>query len=387
MELDRILFFISSLRRGGAEHHLVDLCRYMKRVSITPAVCSLSPNEGGLETTLLEEGVSLFRLPLGSLRDLARPRALRSLRRIVRKVQPHLIHAHLFHAEVVSSLGALFTDIPLVVTRHSAGLEFGGWRRILARIVAGRIETVVAVNREAADEAVAMGHPRDRVVVVPNAVDTARFRPLEENERQQRRERALREMFPGARPATCIIIGAVGGLKKVKNFSLFLRMAARLVRERRGDLPPVRFVILGEGGERERLESMAEQLGVKSYIAMPGHHPNPEEMYGLFDLFVLTSVREGLPLVLLEAMASALACVASDVGGVRELIGDAGIPVVNGSEDGFVHAVRGLLSDDEARREFARRARVRVLEHYDIEIWGERMLGLYRESMERRLSR
>lgn len=387
MKIERVLFFISSLRRGGAEHHLCDLCRYLHRRSIATAVCTLSRREDGLETTLLAEGVSLFRLPIDSLRDLARPRTHRSLGRIVGKARPDLIHAHLFHAEVVSFCAALFTDIPLVVTRHSAGLEFHGWRRVSARIVARRIETVVAVSRQAAGEAVSMGSPPERVFVVPNAVDTTRFRPPGEHERAEMRRRTLPGLFPGVDPLSCLVVGAVGGLKTVKNFSLFLRMASRIMEGWRDDGRPVRFVILGEGEERDRLERLASRLGLAPYLAMPGHHPHPEAMYALFDVFVLTSVREALPNVVLEAMASGIPCVAADVGDVREVIGDTGVSVAVGDEDGFVAGVQSLLSEEDTRRECGRRARVRALEHYDVEIWGQRIVRLYGESGARRRSR
>jgi glycosyltransferase involved in cell wall biosynthesis len=383
MELNRILFFVSSLRRGGAENHLLNLCRYLERSSIKTVVCTLSANEEGLETTFLAESISLWRFPMTSLLDLARPRIIRSLRRIIRSFRPHVIHAHLYHAEVIAALGSLFAAAPLVVTRHSTGLEFEGGRRLLSRFAGRRVDTIVAVSSAAAAEAVATGHPESRVVVVPNGVDTGRFRPPEEHERGERRRLFLRRLFPDVDPSSCLLVGSAGGLKSVKNFPLFIRMAARIVEGRQPDDPPVRFVVLGEGSERDALERHAAHLGATSFLAMPGHCESPEEMYGLFDIFVLTSFREGVPMVLLEAMASGVPCIASDVGGVYDVIGDAGMSVASGDEDGFVNAVEELIADRERRGELARRARVRVLEHYDIEIWGDRMLRVYKETVER----
>jgi glycosyltransferase involved in cell wall biosynthesis len=380
MEPNRILLFVSSLRRGGAENHLLNLCRYLRRQSMPTAVCTLSTREDGLETTILGEDVALYRLPLTSLRWCFRPRVLGALRRIVRSCRPDVIHAHLFHAEAVAALATFFTDAPLVVTRHSAGLEFEGWRRHLMRTLRGRTRTVVAVSSEAADEAASMGYRRERIVVVPNGIDTSRFRPMEPDERSARRQRFVGAHFPGVDPDSCLLVGAAGGLKAVKNFPLFVRMADRIIRERTPDRHAVRFVIFGEGDERDGLERLAARLGAAPFIAMPGHHSDPEDVYGMLDVFALTSVREGVPMVLLEAMSSGVACVASDVGGVREAVGESGLMIDSGDEDGFVAAVSGLLLDHEERRELARRARVRALERFDLEIWGTRMLDIYRDA-------
>ncbi|MCK4235488.1 MAG: glycosyltransferase, partial [Candidatus Krumholzibacteria bacterium] len=180
MKSYRILFFISSLVSGGAEHHLLNLCRFLKSYSHKVAVCTLSEREDGLESTMLLNDINIYRLSILSLRGLAAPRKLIALRRIVKRFQPDLIHSHLYHAEVVSALASLFSGAPLLATRHSEGLEFEGRRRWMVRLIRSRFDSVIAVSRGSAAEAVEMGYPRERVFTVPSGVDTRKFRPLDE---------------------------------------------------------------------------------------------------------------------------------------------------------------------------------------------------------------
>ncbi|MDD4857526.1 MAG: glycosyltransferase [Candidatus Krumholzibacteria bacterium] len=379
----RILFFTSSLRIGGAERHLLNLCRWLRSAGHECAVCTTSAIEDGLEKSFLDESITIFRLPLRSLRSLPSPRVVSGLRRIGRDFRPHLIHAHLFHGEVAAAFASMVLHVPLIATRHSAGLEFRGWRRHFSRAIAPRFSECIAVSREAAEEAFSTGYRRGNVVVIPNAVDPGRYRPIEGHERERRRTGLVAELFPGCIIGPFVLIGSAGGLKPVKNFPLMLRCAARLLaaRPRCSPVPELRFVIFGEGGERESLETLSRSLGIDSCFSFPGARENLESLYSLLDIFVLPSLSEGLPMALLEAMSSGVACVASDVGGVGEVLADAGRLEPSGDDDAFTASLRDLAMNEDKRKELGRRSRVRILERYNVDIWGERTLSVYESAI------
>ena len=380
----RILFLTSSLGVGGAEHHVLGLCRYLKGAGHEPSVCTLSRVEEGLEASFIGEGVPLFRLPLDSLRGLASPRFVSGLRRAIAASRPDIIHSHLYHAEIVAGFSALVRRVPAVTTRHSAGIEFRGSRAWIARLLSGRFAACVAVSDEAAREAVSSGFPRRLVEVVPNAVDPDRFKPAPPPERASRRAALAASLFPGAAGRDFLLVGSAGGLKPVKNFPLLVRAASRLAGAAGGEgAPEVRFVIVGEGSERGKIASLVRGLGLEARFALPGRRDDLEDLYPLLDVFVLPSSREGVPLALLEAMSSGVACVASDVGGIPGVLSGAGVLVRADDEDGFVRAMRRLVDDVGARTELGRLARVRVLERHSVEIWGERMLAVYRAAARR----
>ncbi len=380
MESYRILFFVSSLKLGGAENHLLNLCRFLKSSSHVPAVCTVSSRSGELEDVIAAESIPLFRLDLGSLKELAFPGAVLKVRRIVREFAPDIIHAHMFHAEVVSALAARFSNAPLFATRHSAGLEFEGGRRWAVRMMRSRFDLLFAVSDEALEEAVRMGYSRKRLVTLPNAVDIDRFRPLDDAQKGERKQLLLEAVFPGRVRGRGLIVGSVGGLKSVKNLALIPRIAARFLRERPDLAPSVRFVIVGEGPQREELTRIAEELRASAVVTMPGSTDRPEDYYPLFDVFILPSLTEGVPMALLEAMASGAACVATDVGGVGELLGPAGELVQSGDEDALYRAVEMLLDDASLRRELGEKARRRVADNYDIRAWGRRIEDAYRSA-------
>lgn len=379
MKTYRVLFFISSLKSGGAENHLINLCRFLKGSGHRPGVCTLSFGEDALEETLARDGVVLFRLPLRSLRELILPSTLSLLRRTVRRFHPDIIHAHLYHAEVVSALAGFFSNAPVLATRHSAGLEFGGFRRLAAKWIRPRFNRLITVSEEAAFEAESLGFRRGLLEKIHNAVDTQRFHPLGTAEREAKRHELITRLYPSPVPEHVLVVGSVGGLKVVKNFPLFIRTAARLCRERteRETDPRVLFLIAGEGRERGKLAGLAGELGIISRFALPGHFDRPEDLYPLLDLFVLTSFTEGLPMVLLEAMASGVACVAADVGDIGEVLGDAGVLVKEHAEEAFAVELGSLLADEAGRIELGAAARKRVADRYSIGAWGKRVLDVY----------
>jgi glycosyltransferase involved in cell wall biosynthesis len=380
MDRYRILFITSSLRTGGAERHLLNLSRHLRAGGHEIAVCTLSTVEDGLESRFIDEGIPLFRLPLGSLRSLPAPRTVSGIRRIAGSFKPQIIHAHLFHAEVAAAFASLVAPAALVATRHSAGLEFRGWRSLAARAVSPRFGACIAVSGGAAKEAIRTGFAPAKVALIPNAVDPARFRPLAATDRDRGRAALCAELYPDAVPRGLVLVGSVGGLKPVKNYPLMLRAASRIASERvsRPGAPELRFVIFGEGEERSTCERLARELGIDRIFSFPGERDDLEALYPLLDLFMLPSWNEGAPMALLEAMSSGVACVATDVGDMAEVIGDTGVVVPRGDERALAEAIKGIIIQEDRLKELGRRARVRVLERYHADLWGERIISVYR---------
>ncbi|MBD3180592.1 MAG: glycosyltransferase [Candidatus Latescibacteria bacterium] len=371
-----VLFFISSIDCGGAENHLLNLCRYLSGRGNQLHICALSGPGGDLEADFEKLGVRIEYLDLPSLRTFLNPVYMKRFREIVREFSPDIIHAHLYHAEAAAAVATFFGDAPLVVTRHSSGLEFNGTRRLVSRAVSSRISRLIAVSSEAAQEAENIGISARRISVIESGVDTSLFRPLEQSERERRRSDYLSGLFADKPEEPVILIGSVGGLKPVKNYPLFIEMAARLIKQ--GDLPgELRFVIVGDGQQRDELSALIEELGLKGVAALPGRDTRVQELLPLFDIFVLTSDSEGVPVALLEALSCGLPCVASRVGGIPETVAGNALLPEPGDLDGFFESVRSLIMDGNRRAVLGAAGRELAVGKYGLQGWGDRNLSVY----------
>ncbi len=183
--------------------------------------------------------------------------------------------------------------------------------------------------------------PRQRIRVIYNGIDTERFHPVVQN---------------GGRDPGPIV--AIGRLVPQKNHALFLEAAARLSRQ----MAAVRFMIVGDGPLRPALETRADNLGLAESVSFVGERQDVDVILRSASLLWLPSRWEGMPNVVLEAMASGVPAIATDVGGTRELIrtGVDGFVVPPEDADAFVALSRDLLQDEQRRRQFAAAARSRA---------------------------
>ncbi|MBN2070201.1 MAG: glycosyltransferase [Candidatus Krumholzibacteriota bacterium] len=374
---EKILILTSSLGGGGAERHILNLCRYLNACSVEVELMTISPEKNQLENEFREEKIPVRYFPLSSLKKLLLPGKMRALKKTVREISPDLIHAHLFHAEVTGVFASYLAGIPLIVTRHSSGIEFEGFRRVISRIISGRISHVVAVSAEAAREALACGNAGSRVSTLPSGIDTDIFVPLAEEEKVKAKSEWLERLFTDKASGNEIVVGTLARMRKEKNHPLFLRIVSRIIEERGSDDRAVRFVIIGDGPERQKLESLRSDLGLGGIVSMPGFNSDAPEILPLFDIFILTSDHEGVPLALLEAMSCGAACVASNVGGVASVLRGSGIIVEPGDTDGFVREVSTLIDYPEKRSLLSRKSRGKIVLDYDIAAWGRSMLEIY----------
>ena len=327
-------------------------------------------------------GIEIFNLNLPSLLSFCSPARIRQLREIVNKAAPDLVHAHLYHAEVAAALGSFFSDAPLIVTRHSYGLEFNGFRRLISRAASSRINRLIAVSSQAGDEAGMSGTDRDRISVIESGVDTDLFRPLSSDKRAKERRKYFKRMFAEGGEEPMILIGSVGGLRPVKNYDLFLRMASKLTASGNDVSQRLRFVIAGEGSQRKRLLEMIEEMGIGDVTAMPGRTGSPQKLLPLLDIFVMTSDSEGVPVALLEAMSCGVPCVASRVGGIPDAAAGNSLLLEPGDLYGFVQSVRSLAYDARQRTRMGARNREIAVQRYGLEDWGARILSVYRSALE-----
>jgi glycosyltransferase involved in cell wall biosynthesis len=307
-----IAFFLPTLCGGGAERVIVNLAQGITERGL-PVDLVLSAAEGPLLNQVP---------PAVRLVDLRAPRVLRSLgplTRYLRRERPRVLVSSMGHANVVALWAARLArrSTPVVVTEHNTLSQatrqesrVPGWVwPPLLRTFYPWADSVVAVSRGAADDlARTSGLPRDRVEVVYNPVITPSMMALA-------RQTPDHPWFAAGQPP--VILG-VGRLTRQKDFATLVRAFAEVRRCR-----TARLIILGEGEDRAALEALAAQLGLASDVALPGFPENALAYMAKAAVFVLSSAWEGLPTVLIEALAAGTRVVSTDCpSGPREILQD-----------------------------------------------------------------
>ncbi len=310
----RVLHLVENLGRGGAERRLACDLRWLDRERYEHRVVYLT-EDAALRPEIEALGIPVEGLGLRSPRQWAL--AVLRLSRRLRAWRPHIVHTQVFAADVYGRLCAAITGVPIVLSTiqtmpyvQSLGPFYSRKRKLADRWTARlRTDRFIAVS-EAVKRAVveSFGAAPSRVVVIPNGVDLTRFGP-----RSAERLRA-RESLGIAPDAPCIL--HVGRLIPEKNQAALIRAVAAL----KARLPGIRLAIAGDGPCRIELEQLISALGVGSQVLLLGTRSDIEQLHHAADCFVLPSLREGLPLSLVEAMASQLPVIASSIAPHMELI-------------------------------------------------------------------
>lgn len=329
-----IALVIGQLTAGGAEGQLAQVARGLAGSRFRPRVYCVSTATEPIGTELTAGGISV--------RAIGGPPPLRALRlaRLLSEDGVALVHSWLFIANSYAWL-ANGGRRPLVTSARNCKRQ--GWPHDpLNRFAFRRSHRIVANSAQVRDYIVQhYGAPAERIAVIRNGIDVDRFHPAAEA------------------PAAPLVVG-IGRLVPQKDPLLFLRAAAGLARE----VPTARFVFVGEGPLRPALEAEIGRLGLGDRVALPGETRDIPGVLRRASLFWLTSAWEGLPNVVMEAMASGVPVVAADVGGTNELLRDGveGHLVAAGDAGDFVRRSQALLADEVLRGRMARRARERALE-------------------------
>jgi glycosyltransferase involved in cell wall biosynthesis len=348
-----VAVIITKLELGGAQRGVLALVSQLDRARFRPVLITGEPGALDEEARALP-GVACYQIPslVRPIHPLADLRALMALTRLLKQLEPVIVHTHSSKAGILGRLAAWLAGVPIIVhTIH--GFGFTRYQHRLLRTVLIVVERVVSrfttrvfsVSEANRRDGIGLGlFPANRCTVVRCGVDLEAFRRARVDVMAKRRELGVDPQRP--------LIGMVAPMKPQKAPLDFVRMAAR-VREAR---PDARFVFVGDGELRDAMETEIRRLGLTEWLRLTGWRRDVPELLRCLDLFVLTSLWEGLPCVYLEALSSGVPVVGTRVDGAEEVVKDGltGYLVPPGDVSALADRVLALLADPEMARRMGR---------------------------------
>lgn len=354
----KIIHIITSLNFGGAERMLFDLVRHLNKERYEVKVATVV-NGGPLVEDFRAAGVEVkifqkkSRLGLGVIRQIYK---------YLRKEKPRLVHTHLFGGDTWGRLAAIFARVPVIVsTEHNTNLDEGWLKRRIKKFLSFFTKRVITVSKAVKEYSAAIDRiKRKKIVVIPNGIEIDKFAAI-----------------PEKQFGSPSIIGVVGRLEEQKGHE-YLFEALNLLKT-----IPWTLWVVGDGFLKANLERLAKDLSLRERIIFLGARRNIVEILSQIDIFVLSSLWEGLGLAVLEAAAAGKPIVASRVGGIPEIIedGKTGVLVQAKNVKSLADGLERVLLGEREAKEMGRKAREVVAEKFSVEKMVEGYERLYEELM------
>ncbi|MGC9184620.1 MAG: glycosyltransferase [Thiomonas sp.] len=348
-----IVHMIDELPRDGAEMLLVDLMRLRMPGYRYQIVCLV--RGGPLEQEFEQLGIPVKIFGRSSKFDLG---LVFRVAAWLRQQKVDVVHTHLFTADTYGRLAARLAGVPAVFsTVHNIVNPWkGAGRKAIDRLFATLSTAVIGCSEEVTQTLASRDKiPADKLVSIPNGIDLQKFSSFSGD--------GVREEF--GLPADRGLIGVVGRLHEQKAHGDLFRALALLPQARAGQL---NCLVVGTGDLLDPLKQQVKELGLEQCVIFTGMRKDVPRLVAALDAFVMSSHWEGLPIALLEAMASSKAVLCTRVGGIPDVVidGDNGLLVDAGDVPHFAQQLDRLLQDATLRQRLGQRARETVIARFDV---------------------
>ena len=373
----RVAHVITRLCRGGAQENTFHTVRLANRERYEVDLIS-GPTEGlegSIEDRILGAGIEIQRVP--SLVRQVHPgrdiQAYRMLKRLFQGNHYDIVHTHTSKAGILGRLAAFKANVPIVIHTPHGNIFHGYFTRPVTRafvwaerIVARRTDRIIELTDGGIAEHLACGiGRREQFTTIFSGIDLAPYD-------QAIAQRAETRQALGIRPEE-ILIGAVGRLEPVKGFAYFVSAACKVA----AAVPHARFILAGQGALEAELREAASALGTRFQFL--GFRSDIAPLMAALDIFVLSSVNEGMGRVLLEAGAAGISSVATQVGGVPDIVTHekTGRLVPPRDAEALADAILQLVRDSAQREQFGRNARAFVMPAFGLDKMVQQIEALY----------
>jgi glycosyltransferase involved in cell wall biosynthesis len=364
----RVCIVLPKLDLGGAEVQVLNQIRLFDRSAVEVSLCCLSHGNARMETEARQYVVSLFNV---GFRWRFFPFGLLRLVRHLRRGRFDVVHCHMPPADSVGRLAGWLAGVPVrITTEHGRGLWKSRSYVFLEKILNRITDLKICVSKDILElRAMREGTPRAKLEYLPNGVDVGAYQSHTKDKAEIMAEFGWGPVDP--------LILSLGRLVAEKNYPLLVESIV-LVREK---FPTVRCIIAGEGGCRDEIAGGISNLGAGENVKLAGIRSDVPDLLHAADVYVLSSMREGFPVSLIEAMAAGCAVAAARVGGIPDAIVDGvnGVLVNPGDAAELARAIENLVRDGELRERLGAAALDDVRKRFSLEHVVRRTERIYFE--------
>jgi len=373
----KIVHIIASLNVGGTEMMLYKLLPRMRKDRFENIVFTLK-EKGSLGKDFELQNMRVYNV--GGMGGILRISALIRSLKILREINPDIIQGWLVHGNFVAQIASIFlpyrlstlwniryTALPKPETKNSTLLII----RFLS-LLSSLPQKIIFNSRTGANDHIRMGYRSDKSCIIPNGFDTKLFSPSEKNRSCVRSELNVSE--------EAILIGLIGRFDPLKDHNCFLKASAKLLSNKR----EIFFLLAGRevDWQNRHLKQFIEKLGISGKVFLLGERRDVHRITAAFDIATCSSIAEGFPNVIGEAMSCGIPCVVTDVGDSAWLIGDSGIVVPPRNHEALCEAWLKMIEMGSAkRRGLGEKARKRIEDHFSIQMTVKKYEQLYEEQV------
>ena len=384
----RVIHIITRLDKGGSAEttlHIVSSLNMEKYDVFLAHGLSRESNMSIMEKEVVEsdlllaeaKGVRVFALPslvrrLSFKNDLL---AFINIYRLIKRIRPHIVHTHTSKAGLLGRLASFLARVPIIIHTPHGHVFHSYYGPVMTKvfvfaekILSFMTDKITALTNRERDEHLEEGIASiEKYVVIHSGVMLDRLMNMNID------AGAVRGEFGIAQDSN--VVGVVGRLVPIKGHKYLVSAAKRIIKEFRNTV----FVFVGDGYLSSRLERQAESVGVRKNIIFTGWRKDAVEILDLFDILVLPSLNEGMGKVLVEGMALGKPIIASNVGGIIDLVrnGENGILVPPGDSDALGEAILQLLKDKNLSEKLGKNGKAMVYPEFDASVMVKQIDDLY----------